>query len=165
MDEAHSFRNQFRALDDDEVRFLEGVKASQRAAEERVRRETEEGLEAFRAARAQEPGAAEESKDGEEELAPEESWAAAGAGRKRRREREKERDRLKGVKRRASEPKEGTTEVGRKKETAAAEKASKTTDLTIGETKAEVKSVPAVAPPPKAKAGLVDYGSSDDEDD
>ncbi|GAB1319177.1 hypothetical protein MFIFM68171_09387 [Madurella fahalii] len=48
FEEAHRLRNQFRALDDDEVDFLDGVRRARREEEERVRRETEEGLRAFR---------------------------------------------------------------------------------------------------------------------
>ncbi|TQN68855.1 FAM192A-like protein, partial [Colletotrichum shisoi] len=54
FEEANKIKNQFRALDDDEIDFLDEVRAAKRAEEERVRRETEEGLAAFR--RAQEGG-------------------------------------------------------------------------------------------------------------
>ncbi|TKW54902.1 hypothetical protein CTA1_493 [Colletotrichum tanaceti] len=50
FEEANKIKNQFRALDDDEIDFLDEVRAAKRAEEERVRRETEEGLAAFRRA-------------------------------------------------------------------------------------------------------------------
>ncbi|KAL2758803.1 hypothetical protein ACRALDRAFT_2026259 [Sodiomyces alcalophilus JCM 7366] len=50
FEEQHKIRNQFRALDDDEIDFLDDVMMRQREEEERVKRETREGLEAFRAA-------------------------------------------------------------------------------------------------------------------
>ncbi|KAI0020525.1 hypothetical protein F4780DRAFT_363398 [Xylariomycetidae sp. FL0641] len=50
FEESTRLRNQFRALDDDEVDFLEGVQDAARAAEAARRRETEAGLAAFRAA-------------------------------------------------------------------------------------------------------------------
>ncbi|KAM3468878.1 hypothetical protein MY5147_007515, partial [Beauveria neobassiana] len=46
--EASKLTNQFRALDNDEVAFLDEVRARRRAEEESVRRETEEGLKKFR---------------------------------------------------------------------------------------------------------------------
>ncbi|EFX01842.1 hypothetical protein CMQ_8308 [Grosmannia clavigera kw1407] len=48
FDEAHRLKNQFRPLDEDEVDFLDSILASSRAEEERVRRETQEGLDKFR---------------------------------------------------------------------------------------------------------------------
>lgn len=50
FEEQHKIRNQFRALDDDEIDFLDDVMMRRREEEERVKRETREGLEAFRAA-------------------------------------------------------------------------------------------------------------------
>ncbi|KAG5978345.1 hypothetical protein E4U55_006219 [Claviceps digitariae] len=48
FEEQTKIRNQFRALDDDEIEFLDEVKAAKRMEEERVRRELEDGLRAFR---------------------------------------------------------------------------------------------------------------------
>ncbi|KAK4153468.1 N-terminal domain of NEFA-interacting nuclear protein NIP30-domain-containing protein, partial [Chaetomidium leptoderma] len=48
FDEAHRLRNQFRALDDDEVDFLEEVREKKRREEAEARREVERGLEEFR---------------------------------------------------------------------------------------------------------------------
>lgn len=48
FEEKHKLKNQFRPLDDDEAGFLDEVRERARLDEERVRRETEEGLRAFR---------------------------------------------------------------------------------------------------------------------
>ncbi|UKZ46617.1 hypothetical protein TrVGV298_000822 [Trichoderma virens] len=48
FEEQNKLKNQFRALDDDEIEFLDEVRAKERAEEERARREVEEGLKAFR---------------------------------------------------------------------------------------------------------------------
>ncbi|KAH6632077.1 N-terminal domain of NEFA-interacting nuclear protein NIP30-domain-containing protein [Chaetomium tenue] len=48
FEEAHRLRNQFRALDDDEVDFLDEVRVRKREEEERARREVERGVRAFR---------------------------------------------------------------------------------------------------------------------
>ncbi|SPQ20152.1 c4a25b2a-df96-4365-8639-3b801177d029 [Thermothielavioides terrestris] len=48
FEEAHRLRNQFRALDDDEVEFLDEVRMRARRQEEEARREVERGLEGFR---------------------------------------------------------------------------------------------------------------------
>lgn len=50
FEEANKIKNQFRALDDDEIDFLDDVRARERAAEEKIRLETSEGLRAFREA-------------------------------------------------------------------------------------------------------------------
>ncbi|KAK0722018.1 N-terminal domain of NEFA-interacting nuclear protein NIP30-domain-containing protein [Lasiosphaeria miniovina] len=115
FEEAHRIRNQFRALDDDEIDFLDDVRASRRADEERLRRETEAGLQAFRAAQMKTAatagggstsldaldgtgGGADDVGEGgaEDDDHYEEEWAA-GSGRKRRRS-EKDRDKKKRVK-------------------------------------------------------------------
>lgn len=81
FEEQNKIKNQFRALDDDEVEFLDEVVAAKRKEEERVRRETEDGVKAFREQQRRMSGA-EEGVDGGGE-----DW---GVGRKRkRREREK----------------------------------------------------------------------------
>lgn len=75
-------RNQFRALDDDEIDFLDEVRERKRVEEERARRELEEGLRAFREARKGEERVEGEA-DPERGAAVEgESW---GVGRKRKR--------------------------------------------------------------------------------
>ncbi|KAI0400657.1 N-terminal domain of NEFA-interacting nuclear protein NIP30-domain-containing protein [Xylaria palmicola] len=115
FEEQNRIRNQFRALDDDEIEFLHGVSDGQRAEEERLRRETEEGLAGFRRAQQQAVGGGGggggdvdvdvEGSGGTTTGDPvllREEWASAG----RKRKRERERAGLKGVKRRTSAPEE-----------------------------------------------------------
>ncbi len=52
FEESIRLKNQFRALDDDEVEFLESVLESSKAKENAVKQETAEQLEAFRKQRA-----------------------------------------------------------------------------------------------------------------
>ncbi|KAI1348005.1 N-terminal domain of NEFA-interacting nuclear protein NIP30-domain-containing protein [Xylaria sp. FL0043] len=120
FEEQNRIRNQFRALDDDEIEFLHGVSDEKRAEEERVRRETEERLASFRKAQQAAAGASDAGDtggagnvDGNGDMG---QWVAGGgAGRKRKRE--KERAGFKGVKRRGSMPdenKKGERRVGGK---------------------------------------------------
>ncbi|KXH35238.1 hypothetical protein CSIM01_11192 [Colletotrichum simmondsii] len=91
FEEANKIRNQFRALDDDEIGFLDEVREAKRAEEERVRRETEEGLVAFRRAQGTGPKRAigdgdEEGEKGDERGEEEEGegegvWGEEGEGR------------------------------------------------------------------------------------
>jgi len=53
FEESIRLKNQFRALDDDEVDFLDSVLESSRAKEDAVKKETAEQLEAFRKQRAE----------------------------------------------------------------------------------------------------------------
>ncbi|PHH49679.1 hypothetical protein CFIMG_006519RA [Ceratocystis fimbriata CBS 114723] len=48
IEEQNRLSNQFRALDDDEVEFLDRVRESKRSEDNRVREETQAGLQAFR---------------------------------------------------------------------------------------------------------------------
>ncbi|KAK3987589.1 N-terminal domain of NEFA-interacting nuclear protein NIP30-domain-containing protein [Cladorrhinum sp. PSN332] len=48
FEEASKLKNQFRALDDDEIEFLDEVRVKKREEEEKRRREVEEGLRKFR---------------------------------------------------------------------------------------------------------------------
>lgn len=145
FEEQTKVRNQFRALDDDEIDFLDEVRERKKKEEERVRRETEEGLQAFR--ERQKGGDAGEEL--QEQVGEAESW---GVGRKRKRNKEKE---VKGVRRRVSEG-EGTKE-GKKPE-----------ERSKDEKKADekVEQPMPTSPPAKQKAGLalVDYGSDDSDD-
>ncbi|KAI2621824.1 hypothetical protein GGR54DRAFT_83131 [Hypoxylon sp. NC1633] len=124
FEEQNRIRNQFRALDDDEIDFLDGVRDGVRSEEERVRRETEDRLRGFREAQksgrlsaagagdaeADTAGGGDEVEDGVGQDGDVEAvavaWTASGKKRKRN---EKERDKgvrggiIKGVKRRASE--------------------------------------------------------------
>ncbi|KAG7049926.1 Nefa-interacting nuclear protein [Colletotrichum scovillei] len=167
FEEANKIRNQFRALDDDEIGFLDEVREAKRAEEERVRRETEEGLVAFR--RAQGGGlGVKRAGDGEEDV---ETDAAApvdggdgGDGewavgpRKRRR---KERERGFGVKK----EKGGEDKVDDKKmeDTADAEKGAVKASST-GAAATATTSTTATAAPVKGKLSLVAYGSDSDDE-
>lgn len=66
FEEANRIKNQFRALDEDEVAFLAEVRERKREEEERERREVEEGLRAFRRARGGGEGGEMEEKEEEE---------------------------------------------------------------------------------------------------
>ncbi|KAK6854626.1 hypothetical protein PG995_009719 [Apiospora arundinis] len=172
FEEASRLRNQFRALDDDEVDFLDEVQEKERQEEERKRRELEEGLGKFRQAQLKgKPtanggdGVVEEEVVEEEEVVPTEDlaseWAGAGAGgagRKRKREKEVL---FKGLKRKstsegAAQGKDTTTS-----KTADANGAAKATEQTTMPPVTAAK--PAAATKPAM--GLVAYGSDDDDDD
>ncbi|KAH6635059.1 N-terminal domain of NEFA-interacting nuclear protein NIP30-domain-containing protein [Chaetomium sp. MPI-SDFR-AT-0129] len=183
FDEAHRLRNQFRALDDDEVDFLEEVRAKRRREEEEGRREVERGVERFR--EAQGNGEREGDVGGGEEG---EGWGfASGGGGKRRRKVEAGgllggRKKLKGVgvKR---EDSNGDKKGEERKVEDEPQVEGQEKDETLGST--ETKNVagqtgkptvstgptPAEAPKPTpamvtAKPGglLVDYGSDSDDD-
>ncbi|KAL7628392.1 hypothetical protein AAE478_002594 [Parahypoxylon ruwenzoriense] len=172
FEEQNRIRNQFRALDDDEIEFLDGVRDERRTEEERVRRETEERLARFREAQraagrnmeAAEGG--DGGGDGEDAAA---EWAAAGAGpRKRKRE---SRGIVRGVKRRTSEAEKEVETMP------LATIAGVKDDAGKAKTETEMKATPVAAstdtgvsadkpkPQPKPKLGLVDYGSDEDDDD
>jgi hypothetical protein len=104
FDEANRLKNQFRALDQDEVEFLDSVLESTRAEEARLKKETADGLALFRQ---QQDDADRKARTGGEgatdvldgpPVAEEESWVAAG----RKRKRTKDKEVLKGVKIRRS---------------------------------------------------------------
>ncbi|KAI1302472.1 N-terminal domain of NEFA-interacting nuclear protein NIP30-domain-containing protein [Xylaria venustula] len=108
FEEQNRIRNQFRALDDDEIDFLHGVDDGKRAEEERVRRETEEGLASFRRAQMQAVGSGDADAGGADSGAvgagtgnEPEGWGTNPA-RKRKREKEREKGGFKGLKRRSS---------------------------------------------------------------
>lgn len=150
FEEKTKIRNQFRALDDDEIDFLDEVRASKRAEEERLRRETEEGLKVFR--EAQKSGSKEEEEDA---IEIGEDWEV---GRKRKRAKEKD-SLVKGVRRRVS----GSEEVVKAKEIREGPKAPVVGDKRKTEEEAK-KAVPSAPAKPKL-GGLVDYGSDDDDDE
>ncbi|KAF4438803.1 nefa-interacting nuclear nip30 [Fusarium acutatum] len=148
FEEQTKLRNQFRALDDDEIEFLDEIRANKLAEEERVRRETEEGLKAFR--ERQKGDAAQGENAGVKEKG--ESWEI---GRKRKRTKEKD---VKGLRRKVSAAEE--KETG-KQDTKPAEGPSHDT---LDE-KSRTTSQPAVQPPEKKGLALVGYGSNSDDDD
>jgi hypothetical protein len=139
-------------LDDDEVDFLDEVRAKKRKEEELVRRETEEGLRAFRD-RQKGGGAVGGEGAGEGEVkggVETEDWGGAGA---RKRKRAKDRE-VKGavVKRRVSEGEkvedmDSETKKNKKQEEAVADEKKKT--------EAATQTKPAL--------GLADYGSDDSD--
>ncbi|OLN87888.1 Protein FAM192A [Colletotrichum chlorophyti] len=154
FEEQNRIKNQFRALDDDEIEFLDEVRSSARAEEERVRREMEEGLEAFRRARGVKRGG-----DGDDTApAPAPPTGGDGVGeewafgpRKRRKGREV-RFGLKKEKTGGENAEEkkagGGEEEQREKERRESEKGS-----------------PPAPVPAKGKLGLVAYGSDSEDDD
>ncbi|KAH7039669.1 N-terminal domain of NEFA-interacting nuclear protein NIP30-domain-containing protein [Microdochium trichocladiopsis] len=187
FEEANRIRNQFRALDDDEIEFLDGVKDRKRAEEERRRREVEEGLAAFREAQKGGAGAGagqdgavllEGAGDGGATTAAtagdaEVSWEHSG----RKRKREKDGSGavkiggLKGVKRKTSVPEggsSGTAPEQQKKSQADSASPDKRgaafAPATQKSEQAPAKTTGPV-PAPKAKASLVAYGSDDSDED
>ncbi|KAG6366690.1 hypothetical protein INS49_000869 [Diaporthe citri] len=168
FEEANKLKNQFRALDDDEVEFLDGVRERRRAEEERLRRETEEGLKGFRELQSKVSAAGE----GE---GPEGEGAAEGGGwsvgRKRKRRKDEPEGVLKGLKRRSSAAAAEVAEDGKADEKgkngAAGQVTSQegpaATDKDAKDTQ-EPEAKPAAPATAKPKAALVDYGSDDDSD-
>lgn len=150
--EASKLTNQFRALDDDEVEFLDEVAARQRQAEESVRRETEQGLKAFRAAATRQKGEKQRGGEGPDgEGQGEEEWGT------RKRKRRTERDAGLGVvKRKVSIGEEEKTREAKKNERDDEEmKQAEPVEKTERNEK-EMK-------PKKTALVLVDYGSDSDE--
>jgi hypothetical protein len=180
FEEANRIRNQFRALDDDEIDFLHGVRDEKRAEEERVKRETEERLANFRKAQQLVGGGGSGADIGEDGgagvVVEDEEWVAA-AGRKRKREKEKV-GVLKGVKvKRRTSQTEDKIEVDEKPDavssvdgngegtnvsmpTSSGTGASINTDTV----KVSMTATPlTAAAKPQPKLGLVDYGSDEDD--
>lgn len=154
-------RNQFRALDDDEVDFLDEVREKERAEEMRVRRETEEGLKAFRERQKTGDVASPEGEVGAEE------W---GTGRKRKRAKGKE---VKGVRRRVSEAgqEDNKADAEKKVECEKKRQVSKGVEAEKAERQTEKKVAEAEGTKPdptkqqKKGVALVAYGSDEDSDD
>jgi len=159
------------------VEFLDSVLESTRADEDRVKRETAEGLALFRQ---QQEEADKKARRGSEIVAvaeagsptgEEETWNAGG----RKRKRTKEKEVLKGVKiRRSSTANEignpfeeaasatGDSPATRKQFTATPATAATNPDMSISNS--STKSPAVVKKPPKPSLGLVDYGSDEDDD-
>ncbi|TVY39278.1 hypothetical protein LOCC1_G004197 [Lachnellula occidentalis] len=178
FEEANRLKNQFRALDEDEVEFLDSVLESTRADEDRVKRETAEGLALFRQ---QQEKADKKARRGSEGVAvaeagsptgEEETWIAAG----RKRKRAKEKEVLKGVKIRRSstanetgKPSEeavsatGGSPATKKQSTIAPATATTNSDKSTSGSSAKSPAV-VKKPPAKPSLGLVDYGSDEDDD-
>lgn len=179
FEEQNRIRNQFRALDDDEIEFLDGVRDERRVEEERVKRETEERLASFRQAQ-KAAGISTSAEDAEDNRGEEEEPVAwRGPAKKRKRSDKETKSIVKGVKRRASEH-EREVEVPAATAAAAAEtkaeevKADKKTEPPSSDTNPKSSKTAKAAEPPvsktapgnaKPKLGLVDYGSDEDDDD
>ena len=180
FEEANKLKNQFLSLDEDDIEFLDSVLESTRKEEDRVRRETREGLEAFRRQQEEADKKAREGEGGpalgEASLTvEEEQWIAGGRKRKRKGEKEV----LKGVKiRRASSAVEdsqiATSPTAatnmRDPEEVVGMEAAKSPEGNKANEKAKVKPADAVgapkppAAPSRSGLGLVDYGSDEDGD-
>ncbi|KAF2145500.1 uncharacterized protein K452DRAFT_283855 [Aplosporella prunicola CBS 121167] len=87
FEESIRLKNQFRALDEDEVDFLDSVLESTRAKEDAVKKETSEQLDAFRKHQEEVERAARLT-EGNDGSPPdeEEQWASAGRKRKKGKE-------------------------------------------------------------------------------
>lgn len=179
FEEANKIKNQFRSLDEDEVEFLDSVLESTRAEEERVKKETAEGLELFRKQQEEADKKARAAENAETQTqegssVPADAWGATG----RKRKRTKENDVLKGVKvRRASSSTEQTPTSSRRPPIKSTEdesspvarniKAPMPTDANASKVQpAKVVAEPAAVKksPPKKSLGLVDYVSDEDDD-
>ncbi|EFY89753.1 NEFA-interacting nuclear protein NIP30, putative [Metarhizium acridum CQMa 102] len=139
FEEQNKIRNQFRALDDDEIEFLDEVVAAKRKEEERVRRETEDGVRAYRDLQRRSSGG-EAVGEGHDEG---DDW---GVGRKRKRKR---RDREKAVVKRKADGGQRPAE-------------SPSRDVKPAGGNVETDKKTPVEGPAK-KGALVDYGSDSDE--
>lgn len=164
FEEASKLKNQFRALDDDEVEFLDGVRERRRAEEERLRRETEEGLKGFRELQSKVSAAGEgEGPEGEGAV----EGGGWSVGRKRKRRKDETEGVLKGLKRQtsAAAADDKADEKGREsaavEATAEGDSAAAAKDA-IDAQKSQAK--PALPVSAKPKVSLVDYGSDDDSD-
>lgn len=173
FEEQNRIRNQFRALDDDEIDFLEGMRDERRVEEERVKRETEERLASFRQAQKASGTTddAGETKDGDAV-----AWGAPG--KKRKRSEKEAKAIVKGVRRRTSESEKAVDAASAVGELAAEAKSGKSEtratqapDMVGDISKSSAPAVDAAQLPAaklareKPKLGLVDYGSDEDEDD
>lgn len=119
FEEANKIKNQFRPLDDDEIDFLDEVRDRRRQEEERLRRETEEGLRGFRERQklsGKGEGPAEEDAE-EKDAAPGTGEGGGGewsVGRKRKRRKDDHSDSIiKGLKRTGSSNAGGDGEKGK----------------------------------------------------
>ncbi|KAL7799177.1 hypothetical protein V8C37DRAFT_366884 [Trichoderma ceciliae] len=158
FEEQNKLKNQFRALDDDEIDFLDEVRARARAEEARAKREVEEGLKAFRERQKSSGGevsaTAKEDDGGDEEG----EWVVGGRKRKRH---EREREAL-GVKKKAVGGGGSGGKGGEKDEAVGVSKS----DGDDGKKKAKSEGESEREPPREEKKtglGLVAYGSDSDD--
>ncbi|KAJ5370345.1 uncharacterized protein N7496_006437 [Penicillium cataractarum] len=180
FEEKMRLKNQFRALDEDEVDFLDSVLESTRAQEEAVKKDTADQLEVFRKQReeAEKAMLGPTTSDVTPAPAEEEDWAIPA--RKRRRDKGKD-SLIPGKKRKASLTEGGETaaknEVASTKATstpgtnAQSPKTAGNAVKAVSETKAQ-SSIPEKtttdtkqpAKPAPAGLGLVGYGSDSDSE-
>jgi hypothetical protein len=182
FEEKIRLKNQFRALDEDEIDFLDSVLESTRAQEEAVKKDTADQLEVFRKQReeAEKVMLGSTSSDVTPAPAEEEDWAIPA----RKRRRDKGKDALiPGKKRKASLTESGVAPA--KNEVAATKATSTSTPVTnIQSPKTAVNAVKGVseteahssipeqtttdtkqpAKPAPAALGLVGYGSDSDSE-
>ncbi|CAK7235524.1 hypothetical protein SCUCBS95973_009297 [Sporothrix curviconia] len=187
FEEQHKLKNQFRALDEDEIEFLDGLAAEARAAEARAKAEMAAGLDAFRAAQGCGGGPYRKGKgtgtgtgtgddeDGDggvndgAELIGETAWAV---GRKRKRRTDNSKTAFPNLKRKGSTgDKEGTEDGEDRVAKAEKEKEPPKQDETRSRPATGAKAAapaaaaaPASAPKAKVALGLADYGSDEDSD-
>ncbi|KAE9376774.1 hypothetical protein N431DRAFT_331037 [Stipitochalara longipes BDJ] len=178
FEEANRLKNQFRALDQDEVEFLDSVLESTRKEEDRVKRETAEGLALFRQQQEEADKKARRGSDGAavEEGPPtveEESWGSGG----RKRKRMKDKEGLKGVKIRrssisteptkpsqASPPAPSSPDSPVLKEIETAKTSVQPQKIQESQTPKSRSLADNKKPPGPVKGVLVNYGSDEDED-
>ncbi|KAK6594325.1 hypothetical protein H4I95_10837 [Botrytis cinerea] len=166
FEEANKLKNQFRSLDEDEIEFLDSVLESTRAEEDRVRKETAEGLELFRKQQEDADKKARAADDGGAQIQD-------GSPRKRTKDKEV----LKGVKVRRASSSTSTKDLSTKPTKDDSDSIATSTKPPTPKDSAKIlDSKPAkeapkpVAvkkpspPPPKKGLGLVDYGSDEDSD-
>ncbi|KAI0110215.1 hypothetical protein F4814DRAFT_395890 [Daldinia grandis] len=177
FEEKTRISNQFRALDDDEIDFLESMRDERRVEEEKVKRETEERLASFRQAQ-KATGTTASSGDAEDGDVVHEgigvdvgTWT--GGVKKRKRLDKEVKTIVKGVKKRASGS-EKEVEQPAAPDTRLEELKAKTEPKPVSNIKAnsDPKSLKSTEQKPdqeklkpKPKLGLVDYGSDEEEDD
>ncbi|CCD52139.1 hypothetical protein BofuT4_P079340.1 [Botrytis cinerea T4] len=179
FEEANKLKNQFRSLDEDEIEFLDSVLESTRAEEDRVRKETAEGLELFRKQQEDADKKARAADDGGAQIQDgspvrEDEWGTAG----RKRKRTKDKEVLKGVKVRRASSSTSTKDLSTKPTKDDSDSIVTSTKPPTPKDSAKIlDSKPAkeapkpVAvkkpspPPPKKGLGLVDYGSDEDSDE
>ncbi|CAK7263571.1 hypothetical protein SEPCBS119000_000558 [Sporothrix epigloea] len=155
FEEQHKLKNQFRPLDEDEVEFLDRLKADAQAAEARVRAETAADLDAFRAAqgggggggggRSGSSGQEEDERRDGADLLGDTAW---GPARKRKRRTDK------------------TAYPNMKRNGSAAETNKRADEVEEAEMTPQKETMAKAKPSTAAKPalGLADYGSDDSSD-
>ncbi|KIW31549.1 uncharacterized protein PV07_03188 [Cladophialophora immunda] len=163
FEESIRLKNQFRALDDDEVEFLDSVLESSRAKENAVKQETAEQLEAFRKQRAAAEQAGMGSNDAGKagDAADKDSWAIKKKKRRREKESESEADpKL----RKLSTADTAALAAGAAVDDEHNESAERAApDKKPGISDQIEPPTTATPPQPAAGLGLVDYSSDEDE--